>query len=96
VQNDDSPAVASARPRWKESWIAVNASPWDTSTGRTKRSAPPPATRAFDPTSAAAYMSPAASPKPAPGASRGATGPIASAAATYDTANQAATAIQEP
>ena len=46
---------------------------------RRRGGAQPPCTASFVPTSAAAYMSPAAIPKPAPGARRGAAGPIATA-----------------
>ena len=96
MQNDESPAVASARPRWNESWIRVKASPWQAQTGSAKRTSAPPCTASFVPTSAAAYITPAAMPKPAPGARREARGPIEMPTTTHETTNQPATAIQEP
>ena len=52
--NDESPAVASARPRWKANWIRTNASTWQAQTGAANKTSPPPCTAAFVPTSAAA------------------------------------------
>src|SRR5215831_11435398 len=95
VQNDDRPAVARARPRWNESWIAVKARPWHAQTGMISSKNQPPYQAAFVPTSAAAYIRPAARPKPAPGARSGATGPIESAPAIHDTTNQPPTASQD-
>src|SRR5262249_59486560 len=95
VHNDERPAVASARPRWKESWIRVNASPWQTQTGTISSRYQLPYQADFVPTSAAAYMSPAARPKPAPGARTGATGPIEAPARSHEATNQPPTASQE-
>ena len=51
---EESPAVASARPRWNENWIRMNARPWQAQTGAAKSTSAPPCTAAFVPTSAAA------------------------------------------
>src|SRR6516225_8188623 len=96
VQNDERPAVASARPRWNASWISVNASTWQPQTGAPKASSQPPCTAALVPTSAAAYERPAARPKPAPGARWRAPGPIASATPMSETRNHALIACHEP
>ena len=97
MQNEESPAVASARPRWNESWIRVKASPWQAKTGSAKRTRAPPCTAAFVPTSAAAYMTPAARPKPAPGARQRGRGPDRDARPRRTRrGTSAATAIQEP
>src|SRR5436309_16113028 len=96
VQKDDSPAVARARPRWTESWMAVNAGPWQAQIGAISSRYQPPYQPAFVPTSAAAYIRPAARPKPAPGASSGASGPIERPASIHEAANQPSTASHEP
>src|SRR3954468_3847266 len=95
VQNDERPAVARARPRWNESWIRVKARPWHAHTGMIRSRNQPPYQADFVPTSAAAYIRPAARPNPAPGARSGATGPIESPAAIHETTNQPPTASQD-
>src|SRR5690242_19592608 len=95
VQNEESPAVASARPRWNESWMNVNASPWQPQIGAIRSRNQPPYHADFVPTSAAAYIRPAARPRPAPGARWRESGPIESPATIHDATNHATTAIQE-
>jgi enterochelin esterase-like enzyme len=54
VNSVATPTVASAPPRWKPSWSATNASPWQARTAATKTTAVPPPITAFVATSPAA------------------------------------------
>ena len=97
VQNDERPAVASARPRWKASWIRVNASPVAGPDREAEEQQRPAVDRLLRPdVGRRVHAARRAIPKPAPGARREAAGPIEMPTATNEITNQAATAIHEP
>jgi len=89
VSSVETPAVARAVPRWKESWTQTKPRPWQTASTRTNTytgSMPP--TAAFVATSPAEYMRPPAIASPAPARSIRAAGKAATAATIAETAIQ--------